>query len=98
MHAVKFLLDAPGLAPGRESVHDNVFWRGAIAQMSVCLPACGRDLSAVLDAFSASESSACVEFIVYDDGRCGHDALARMQAAAGHVRAGVRIVSSPAKL
>jgi hypothetical protein len=94
MHAVKLLLDWPGLRRQRESVHDNVFWRGAEPRMSVCVPASGRDVSPLLAALSTSEQSALVEFIVYDDGRCSHDALAQMQVAAGHVRAAVRIVSS----
>jgi hypothetical protein len=97
MHAVKFLLDMPGAQPLRESAHDNVFWRGAEPLMSVCVPACGRDVSPLLAALSETEQSALVEFIVYDDGRCSHDVLAQMQAAAGHVRAAVRIVSSNEK-
>lgn len=94
MHAVKFLLDTPSARRRRESVHDNVFWRGAEPRLSVCVLACGRDVSSLLAALSASEQSALVEFIVHDDGRCGDDVLAQMQAAAGQVRAAVRIVSS----
>ena len=98
MHALKLLLDWPGLRRQRESVHDNVFWRGAEPRMSVCVPAHGRDVSPLLAELAASEQSALAEFIVHDDGRCSPDVLAQMQAAAGHVRAAVRIVSSREKL
>ncbi|MFT3724290.1 MAG: glycosyltransferase [Hyphomonadaceae bacterium] len=98
MHAVKLLLDWPGFRRQRESVHDNVFWRGAQPRMSVCVPASGRDVSALLAALSASKHAALVEFIVHDDGRCSQDVLAQMQASAGHVRAAVRIVSSRERL
>lgn len=97
MHALKLLLDWPGFRPQRESVHDNVFWKGAQPCVSVCLPASGRDVSPLLMKLSASEQSALMEFIVYDDGRCGHEMLANMQSAAGYVRAAVRIVSSHAR-
>jgi glycosyltransferase involved in cell wall biosynthesis len=47
----------------------------------------------LVDALARCLSAALTEIIVYDDGSCDHELLAQMQANAGQVRAGVRIVS-----
>lgn len=95
MHAVKLLLDNAGRLATRESVHDNVFWRGAEPQLSLCVEAHGEDVSSLLDQLARSEGIERAEIIVQDDGRCSQEILARMQDAAGRLRAAIRIVRAP---
>jgi glycosyltransferase involved in cell wall biosynthesis len=61
----------------------------------VVIPAFRYDASDLIDQLARCQSSQLAEIIVYDDGSCDHDLLARMEATAGRVRAAVRIVSSP---
>jgi glycosyltransferase involved in cell wall biosynthesis len=94
MHAARFLFDHGHSFRNVESVHDNVFWKGAAPRLSVCVPAFRHDASALVAALARCNDAALIEVIVYDDGSQDHDLLAAMQAAAGIAPAAVRIVSS----
>jgi glycosyltransferase involved in cell wall biosynthesis len=96
MHAVKLFFPHPNETPkSLESVHDNVFWAGAVSRLSVVIPTYRYDASTLMDVLARCAQSSLVEFIVYDDGTRDHEMLARMQAAAGGARAAIRIVSYP---
>jgi glycosyltransferase involved in cell wall biosynthesis len=96
MHAVKLFFPRPNETPkSLESVHDNVFWTGAVSRLSVVIPTYRHDASTLMDMLARCAQSPLVEFIVYDDGSRDHEMLARMQAAAGGARAAIRIVSHP---
>lgn len=105
MHAVK-LMPTPDERPAEaeatgpdslhgESMYDNVFWSGCATRISIVIPAFRHDASNLIDTLARCTASPLTEIIVYDDGSCDHALLAKMQAAAGSVRAAVRIVSSP---
>ena len=66
-------------APPTERVLDNVFWRGAAARISICVPAYRHDVSKLIAALSACAGAALAEIIIHDDGTADHDMLARMQ-------------------
>lgn len=93
MHAVKFVPQAGEKPNLLETLHDNVYWAGASARLSIVIPAYRHDASMLVDALARCQSSALAEIIVYDDGSCDHELLAQMQVGAGHTRAAVRIVS-----
>jgi glycosyltransferase involved in cell wall biosynthesis len=96
MHAVKLFFPRPNETPkSLESVHDNVYWTGAVSRLSVVIPTYRYDVSTLMDVLARCTQSPLVEFIVYDDGTRDHEMLARMQAAAGGARAAIRIVSHP---
>jgi glycosyltransferase involved in cell wall biosynthesis len=93
MHAAKFIPET-ATAPNRlETLHDNIYWAGSAARLSVVIPTWRCDASMLVDALARCQSSALAEIIVYDDGSCDHELLAQMQVGAGHTRAAVRIVS-----
>jgi glycosyltransferase involved in cell wall biosynthesis len=98
MHAVRYVLDSVSGFRDTQSLHDNVFWPGAAARISVCLPICRHDISPLLTALAACTASGLIEIIVYDDGSRDHALLASMEAVAGQTRAAVRIVSAHASL
>lgn len=77
-----------------EHVHDNVYWRGATPRLSVCVPAYRCDVSHLMSALAACESSFLTEIIVYDDGSADPAVLTRMQETAGQLRAAIRIVAA----
>jgi glycosyltransferase involved in cell wall biosynthesis len=93
MHAVKFIPQADPTPSRQETLHDNVFWAGAAARLSIVIPTYRHDASMLVDALARCLSSGLAEIIVYDDGSCDHELLAQMQSNAGYARAGVRIVS-----
>jgi glycosyltransferase involved in cell wall biosynthesis len=96
MHAVKLFFPRPNETPkSLESIHDNVFWTGAVSRLSVVIPTYRYDASTLVDVLARCAQSSLVEFIIYDDGTRDHEMLARMQAAAGGARAAIRIVSYP---
>ncbi len=95
MHAAKLMLPPDETAKPAESVHDNVFWAGCAARISIVIPCHRHDASTLLDALARCAASPLAEIIFYDDGSSDHALLAQMQAAAGSARAAVRIVSSP---
>jgi glycosyltransferase involved in cell wall biosynthesis len=76
-----------------EYVHDNVYWRGAAACISVCVPVYRYDVTKLLDALAACKLSALVEIIFYDDGSGDTEMLTRLMGHAGHTSAAVRIVA-----
>jgi len=79
-----------------EYVHDNVYWRGAAACISVCVPVYRYDVSALLDAIAACKLSALVELVFYDDGSGDTEMLTALMARAA--RQTWRSVLSPATL
>jgi len=81
----------PGLPT--EHVHDNVYWRGAAACISVCVPIYRYDVSALLDAIAACKLSALVELVCYDDGSADTEMLTALMARAGQTNMAVRIVA-----
>ncbi len=81
----------PRLPP--EYVHDNVYWRGAAACISVCVPVYRYDVSALMDAIAACKLSALVELVFYDDGSGDTEMLTALMAHAGHTTMAVRIVA-----
>ena len=96
MHALKLFFPHPNETPkSLESVHDNVFWTGAVSRLSVVIPTYRYDVSTLMDVLARCTQSPLVEFIIYDDGTRDHEMLARMQAAAGAALAAIRIVSHP---
>ncbi|MDP3492026.1 MAG: glycosyltransferase [Hyphomonadaceae bacterium] len=94
MHPAKYVLERTWRLRELETIHDNVFWRGAIPRISICVPTLHHDVSPLLEGLSKCEATDAIEVIVYDDGSRDHDLLARMQANAGHANAAVRIVSA----
>ena len=96
MHAAKYILDRIRTPHNMESVHDNVFWRGAVPRISICVPTYHHDVTPLLAGLSNCEATDLIEVIVYNDGSRDHDLLARMQHGAGHANAAVRIVSAEA--
>ncbi len=94
MHAVKLLLDSSNSVRPLETVHDNVFWRGAAPRISVCVPAYRRDVSQLMQTLSQCQCAGLIELIVLEDGGRDHDLLARMEAAAGQMRLAIRIVAA----
>jgi len=81
-------------APQTEQVLDNVFWRGAAARISLCVPAYHYDVSALIAALAQCEDAGLVEVIVHDDGAGDHDLLAHMQHEASRQRIAVRLVAA----
>lgn len=96
MHAAKFVMEQTWRIRDMETLHDNVFWRGGVPRISICVPTFRHDVTPLLKALSKCEATDKVEVIVYDDGSRDHDLLARMEASAGHANAAVRIVSARA--
>ena len=94
MHALKLLLAPSNRLRSLESVHDNIFWRGAAPRISVCVPAYRRDVSPLMHQLSQCAGAGLLELIIVDDGSCDHDLLASMQTAAGQARLAIRIVST----
>lgn len=76
-----------------EYVHDNIYWRGAVACISVCVPVYRHDVTPLMEAIASCKLSALVELIIYDDGSDDAEALAHLMDRAGHVNAAVRIVA-----
>ncbi len=76
-----------------EYIHENLYWRGAAACISVCVPVYRYDVSALMDAIAACKLSALVEIIFYDDGSGDTDMLTHLMHRAGHTTAAVRIVA-----
>lgn len=96
MHAVKYVLDLIHHPRNADQVHDNVFWRGAVPRISICVPTFRHDVTPLLASLSKCEATEMIEVIVYDDGSRDNDLLARTQHSAGHANAAVRIVSADA--
>lgn len=96
MHAVKLIHDQMAPELSGERIHDNAFWRGAAARLSVCVPVYRYDVSKLMDALAACKSSSLVELVFYDDGGCDQDLLAKLESHAGRVPAAIRIVSAAA--
>jgi glycosyltransferase involved in cell wall biosynthesis len=94
MHAAKYVMEQTWRLRDVETLHDNVFWRGAAPRISICVPTFRHDVTPLLKALSKCEATAQIEVIVFDDGSRDHDLLATMEASAGHANAAVRIVSS----
>ena len=76
-----------------EYVHDNLYWRGAAACISVCVPVYRYDVSALMDAIATCKLSALVEIIFYDDGSGDTEMLTALMSRAGHTTMAVRIVA-----
>ena len=83
-------------APPTERVLDNVFWRGAAARISICVPAYRHDVSKLIAALSACAGAALAEIIIHDDGTADHDMLARMQYEASRQHIAVRLIAADA--
>lgn len=77
-----------------EYVHDNVYWRGAAACISVCVPVYRYDVSALVDAIAACKLSALVEVVIYDDGSGDTEMLTGLMSRAGHTSLAIRIVAA----
>ncbi|MEQ1785100.1 MAG: glycosyltransferase, partial [Hyphomonadaceae bacterium] len=92
-HATQLVTDQARPKLPVEYVHDNVYWRGAAACISVCVPVYRYDVSALMDALAACRLSALVEIIFYDDGSGDTEALTRLMSRAGQTNAAVRIVA-----
>lgn len=82
--------------PPAEQVLDNVFWRGAAARISICVPAYRYDVTTLIAALAACENAALVEVIVHDDGANDHELLAHMQHEASGQRIAVRLIAADA--
>ena len=80
--------------PPAEQVLDNVFWRGAAARISICVPAYRYDVSALIAALAECDDAGLVEIIVHDDGARDHELLARMQYEASRQKIAVRLVAA----
>ncbi len=93
MYAVRQPAGETRPAPSGEHAHDNVYWRGACACISVCVPVYRYDVSKLMDAIAACRLSALVEVIFYDDGSGDTEMLTRLMERAGHTTAAVRIVA-----
>ena len=94
MHPTRYVLDGVNGLRSFETLHDNVFWVGAIPRISICVPTLRHDVTPLLEGLSKCEATEAVEVIVYDDGSRDHDFLAKMEASAGQARVAVRIVSA----
>ncbi len=93
MNTARLVLDQMKPTLSGEYVHDNVYWRGAAACMSVCVPVYRCDVSALMDALAACKLSALVEIIFYDDGSGDTEMLTALMSRAGHTNMAVRIVA-----
>jgi glycosyltransferase involved in cell wall biosynthesis len=95
MHAVKFL--PPRMKPARDNAMllDNVFWAGAAARISVCIPTWRHDVSELILALADCNAAGLAELVVLDDGGGDHEMLAHMQHVAGQAQIAVRIVACP---
>lgn len=93
MHAARLVHDQMKPELSGEYIHDNVYWRGAAACISVCVPVYRYDVSALLDAIAACKLSALVETIFYDDGSGDTEMLTNLMSRAGHTSAAVRVVA-----
>lgn len=93
MNTARLVLDQMKPTLSGEYVHDNVYWRGAAACMSVCVPVYRCDVSALMDALAACRLSALVEIIFYDDGSGDTEMLTTLMSRAGHTNMAVRIVA-----
>lgn len=93
MNAIQPATDNPKPQLSAEYVHDNLYWRGAAACISVCVPVYRYDVSALMDAIAACKLSALVEIIFYDDGSGDTEMLTRLMSRAGQTTAAVRIVA-----
>lgn len=80
--------------PPAEQVLDNVFWRGAAARISICVPAYRYDVSALITALAECDDASLVEIIIHDDGARDHDLLARLQHEASRQKVAVRLVAA----
>lgn len=89
-HSVSGQATSPTLS---DYVHDNVYWRGACACISVCVPVYRYDVAKLMDAIAACGLSALVEIIFYDDGSGDTGMLTQLIERAGHTTAAVRIVA-----
>lgn len=93
MQATQPVIDTTKPQLPAEYVHDNLYWRGAAACISVCVPAYRYDVSALMDAIAACKLSALVEIVFYDDGSGDTEMLTRLMSRAGQTNAAVRIVA-----
>jgi glycosyltransferase involved in cell wall biosynthesis len=96
MHAAKLVHDQMKPELSGERIHDNVYWRGAAARLSICIPLYRYDVTKLIDALAACKSSSLAEIVLYDDGSGDHELLAKLESHAGRVPAAVRIVSAAA--
>lgn len=96
IHAAKLVHETMKPALSGERIHDNVYWRGAAARISVCVPIYRYDVVKLMDALAACQSASLAEIILFDDGSGDHDLLARLEEHAGRTPAPVRIVSAAA--
>jgi glycosyltransferase involved in cell wall biosynthesis len=96
MHAAKLVHDRMKPELSGERIHDNVYWRGAAARFSICIPLYRYDVTQLIDALAACKSSSLAEIVLYDDGSGDHELLAKLESHAGRVPAAVRIVSAAA--
>jgi glycosyltransferase involved in cell wall biosynthesis len=96
MHAAKLVHDRMKPELSGERIHDNVYWRGAAARLSICIPLYRYDVTKLIDALAACKSSSLAEIVLYDDGSGDHEPLAKLESHAGRVPAAVRIVSAAA--
>jgi glycosyltransferase involved in cell wall biosynthesis len=96
MHAAKLVHDRMKPELSGERIHDNVYWRGAAARLSICIPLYRYDVTKLIDALAACKSSSLAEIVLYDDGSGDHELLAKLESHAGRVPAAVRIVSAAA--
>lgn len=96
MHAAKLVHDQMKPELSGERIRDNVYWRGAAARLSICVPVYRYDVTKLLDALAACKSSSLAEIVLYDDGSGDHELLAKLEVHAGRVPAAVRIVSAAA--
>lgn len=94
MHAVKLVHEQMAPALSGERIHDNAYWRGAAARLSVCIPVYRNDVTKLMDALAACKSSSLVELVFFDDGSGDAELLAKLEAHAGRVPAAIRIVSA----
>lgn len=94
MHAARLVIDQMKPALSGEYIHDNVYWRGATACISVCVPVYRHDVTALLDAIAACKLSALVEIVFYDDGSGDTEQLTNLMSHAGRTNAAVRIVAA----
>jgi glycosyltransferase involved in cell wall biosynthesis len=96
MHAAKLVHDRMKPELSGERIHDNVYWRGAAARLSICIPLYRYDVTKLIDALAACKTSSLAEIVLYDDGSGDHELLAKLESHAGRVPAAVRIVSAAA--
>lgn len=91
--ATRTMLDPDKPKLPSEYVHDNVYWRGAAACISVCVPIYRYDVSKLMDALAACRLSALTEIVFYDDGSGDTEMLTGLMGRAGHTSMAVRIVA-----